>query len=147
MYTHWCAALAKVSDRNLFRANQNYSDSFRYLYLSQCKSFRINPKNVLYLVWWKTVKNRSDLIRSKPNCQSESIRMNPVRIHSGWKLVFGLVPIPSDSCLGLNWIGGSIFYRFSLNEIQNVYRIDSEWFALARIQVSEWNGIVLIGSE
>ena len=27
--------LVKVSDRNLFRANQNYSDSFRYLYPNQ----------------------------------------------------------------------------------------------------------------
>ena len=45
--------LAKVSDRNLFRANQNNSDSFRYLYPSQCESFRTNPK---------------------PSFQSESIR-------------------------------------------------------------------------
>ena len=29
-------SLAKVSDRNSFRANQNYSDSFRYLYPRQC---------------------------------------------------------------------------------------------------------------
>ena len=28
----------KVSDRNSFWANQNYSDSFRYLYPSQCES-------------------------------------------------------------------------------------------------------------
>ena len=40
-------ALAKVSDRNSFRANQNYSDSFRYLYPSQCESFRTNLKSVL----------------------------------------------------------------------------------------------------
>ena len=40
-------SLAKVSDWNSFRVNQNYSDSFRYLYLSQCESFRTNPKNVL----------------------------------------------------------------------------------------------------
>ena len=43
-------ALAKVSDRNSFRASQNYSNSFRYLYPNQCGSFRTNPKNVLYLV-------------------------------------------------------------------------------------------------
>ena len=41
---------AKVSNRNSFRANHNYSESFRYLYPSQCESFRTNPKNVLYLV-------------------------------------------------------------------------------------------------
>ena len=42
---------------------------------------------------------------------------------------------------------GSIFNRFSLNEIQKVFRIGSEWFELARIQISKWIGIVLIGSE
>ena len=83
-------SLAKVSDWNSFRVNQNYSDSFRYLYPSQCVSFRINLKFVLYLVWWKTVKNESDLIRlisrdqsewietnPKPNFQSRSFRINP----------------------------------------------------------------------
>ena len=58
--------LAKVSDWNWFR--------FRYLYPSQCESFRTNPKNVLYLVWWKTVKNQSDLIRLIPRHESEPIR-------------------------------------------------------------------------
>ena len=42
--------LAEVSDRDSFRANQYYFDSFQYLYPSQCESFRTNPKNVLYLV-------------------------------------------------------------------------------------------------
>ena len=40
-----------------------------------------------------------------------------------------------------------IFDRFSSNEIQNVFRIGSEWFALARVQISEWIGIALIDSE
>ena len=83
-------ALAKVSDWNSFWVNQNYSDSFRYLYPSQCESFRTNPKNVLYFVWWKTVKNQSNLIpliprhqsewirtNAKPSFQSRSIRFNP----------------------------------------------------------------------
>ena len=43
--------------------------------------------------------------------------------------------------------GESIFYRFSSNELQKVFRIGSEWFALVRIQISEWIGIVLTGSE
>ena len=42
--------LAKVSDGNSFQVNQNYSDSFRYLYPRQYESFRTNPKNVLYFV-------------------------------------------------------------------------------------------------
>ena len=120
---HFLSLLAKVSDRNWFRANQNFSDSFRYLYPSQCETFRTNPKNVLYLVWWKTVKNRSDLIgfnlrqlsewiRTNPKLsfQSESIRMNPrlewfklilvensvwINLISDW---FGLVRIHSDCC-------------------------------------------------
>ena len=68
---------AKVSDWNLFRVNQNYSDSFRYLYTSQCESLRTNMNNVLYLVWWKKVKNQSDSIRLIPRHQSEWIRTNP----------------------------------------------------------------------
>ena len=40
-----------------------------------------------------------------------------------------------------------IFYRFSSNELQKFFRIRSEWFALAQIQISEWIGIVLFGSE
>ena len=159
--------LAKISDRNSFRANQNYSDSFRYLHPSQCESFWTNPENVLYLVWWKTVKYRSNLIRFNPRQQSEWIRVNPkpsfqsesIRVnprsewfgiilfeYSVWInpssdfnsilfSVYGLLPrIKSD------WVG-SIFYRFSSNEIQNVFRIGSEWFALARIQISKWIGI------
>ena len=70
-------ALVKVSDWNSFRVNQNYSDSSRYLYPSQCESFRINPKSILYLVWWKTVKNQSDLILLIPRPQSEWIQTNP----------------------------------------------------------------------
>ena len=69
-------ALGKVSDWNSFRVNQNYSHSFRYLYPSQCVSLRTSPKNVLYLIWWKTDKNQSDLIRLIPWHQSEWIRTN-----------------------------------------------------------------------
>ena len=54
---------------------------------------------------------------------------------------FGLLPrIKSD------WFG-LMFNRFSSNETQNVFRIGSGWFALARIQISEWIGIVLINWE
>ena len=131
--------LAKVTDWNSFRINKNYSDSFRYLYPSQCELFRSNPKNVLYLVWWKTVKNQSDLIRLIPKDQSEpirnqvfnpdkselrliqtefSIRINPneskvglTRIDLDWKLGFGLVRIHSDWCLGINRIKSDWFLK------------------------------------
>ena len=128
-FDHNVTTLAKVSDSNSLRVNQDCSDSFRYLYPNQCESFRTNPKNVLYFVWWKTVKNQSDSIRliprqlsgwirikfsirtnlssdwSKPNFQSESIRMNP---RSEW---FGLILIknsilinPRSDWFGLIWI-------------------------------------------
>ena len=71
------ATLEKVSDWYSFQVNQNYPDSFRYLYPNQWESFRTNPKNVLYPVWWKRVKNQSDLIRLIPRHQSEWIRTNP----------------------------------------------------------------------
>ena len=40
------SVLEKISDRNSFWANQNYSESFRYLYPNQCESIRINPKKI-----------------------------------------------------------------------------------------------------
>ena len=78
-------------------------------------------------------------------CFYQSIR---ARIDSDWKLGFGLVRINLDCRLGLNGIGSDwCFYRFLSKELQNVFRIGSEWFALAWIQISDWIGIVLIGSE
>ena len=80
-FLNW-SSLAKVSDLNLFRVNQNYSDSFRYLYPSQCESFRTNLRNVLYLFW----------IRINPN-QSE---LGLISIDLDWKMVsdwFGFIRI------------------------------------------------------
>ena len=142
-------ALAKVSGSNSFRDNQNYSDSFRYLYPSQCESFRTNPKNVLYLVWWIMVKNRSDLIRFNPrqqsewvrtnpksSFQSESIRMNPRSEWFGLILIgnsvwfnpssdwFGLktwLRIHSDSCLGLNGIRSDRFFTVFHQTIYKIF--------------------------
>ena len=102
--------LAKVSDSNSFRVNQNYSDSFRFLYPSQHESFRTNLKNVLYLLWWKTVKSRSDLVRFNPRQQSEWIRTNPKpRFQSKSKPNFQseiirirTIPIHSDFCIRAN---------------------------------------------
>ena len=41
----------------VFGLNQRYSESFRYLYPSQCESIRTNPKNILNLVCWKELEN------------------------------------------------------------------------------------------
>ena len=130
-------ALAEVSDWNSFRVNQNYSDSFRYLYASQCESFQ----TIVNLVWWKKVKNQTELIQlisrhqsewirtnPKPNFQSRSIRINSSsKIDSDWKFgsdqsrsglicieklvsdSFGFIRIHSDWCLGINWIKSDLF--------------------------------------
>ena len=77
-------------------------------------------------------------------------------IDSDWKFgldqsEFGLIRIGSDSfalLTGLNRIRlDRFFYRFSSNDLHNVFQIGSEWFELARTQISELIGIVLIGSE
>ena len=94
--------LAKVSYRNLFQANQNYFDLFRYLYQSQSESFWTNSKNAFYLVWLKK--------RSKINpAQSDSIRgINP-------NPFFGLVR--ND----LHWLG----YRYQ-NESEYFWLAQNE---------------------
>ena len=146
------SSLAKVADRNSFWANQNYSDSFQYLYPTQCESFRTNPKNVLYLVWWKPVKNRSDLIRFNPRKQCEWIRTNPkpsfqsesirgrkdsnwfwlkirfgsirARIDLDW---FGLIRIVASDYIGLDWIEFLPFF------IKRATKRLSDWFWMIRI--------------
>ena len=40
---------------------QTYSKQFQNLFPNHYESFRTNPKNVLYLIWWKMIKNQSDL--------------------------------------------------------------------------------------
>ena len=98
-------SLAKLSDRYSFRVNQNYSDSFRYLYPRQSESFRTNQKNVLYLVWQKTLENQSDLIRLIPRInpnESEPIRsqfFNPNESELGFietELLFRINPNESE---------------------------------------------------
>ena len=118
--------LSKVSDWNSFRVNQNYSDLFRYLYSSQCESFRINPRNALYLVWWKTVKNQSDLIRLILRHQSEPIRnqvFNPDQSKS--------IRAPIDPNRIFNQNQSESFRPW----------IDSDWIGFIRVGVSELVGL------
>ena len=156
-------ALAKVSGWKSFLVNQNYSDSFRCPYPSQCESFRTNPKNVQYIVCWKTVKNQSDLIRLIPRHQSEWIRTNPkssfqsksIRINpnSDWsKPNFQsetIRIIPTLDSFRLFLIENSVWINPSSDwsGLKTWFRIGSEWFALPRIQILEWIGTVLIDSE
>ena len=127
----------KVSDWNSFRVNQNYFDSFWYMYPSQCESYRTNPKNVLYLVWWKTIKNQPDLTRLILKNQSEWIRTNanPVLglmwIDLNWKLGFGLVRIHSDWFLEINRINPDcfliVFHQTRYKTFFGLVRNDSHW--------------------
>ena len=102
-----------------------YSDSFRYLYPSQCESFRTNPKNVLYLVWWKTVKNRSDLIRFNLRQQSGWIRINP---KPSFQSELGFLRIDSD-------------WKFDLDQSElgfiRIENLVSNWFGFIRIVASD----------
>ena len=70
----------------------------------------------------------------KLSSEFESIRI----ISAGFIRIEKLVRIHSDS---KSWINsdsvGSIFYQFASNEIENFFRIDSDEFGLARLQVSE----------
>ena len=135
--------LAKVSGWNYFRANQNYSYSFRYLYPSQFESFWTNPKNILYIVWWKTVKNQSDLIRFIPRNQCEWIRtiQNQVFnqnlsesfrhwIHSDWFWLKIRVGSIRDGLIRINldWKLGFGLVRIHSDWCLGINRINSVWF-------------------
>ena len=147
LYGNRNTTLAKVSDKNLFWADQNHSDSFWYLYSNQCESFRTNSKNFLYLVWWKTVKNRSDLVRSNPRQKSEwlgliliEIRFGSIRarIVSEWKLGFGFVRIHLDCCLGVNRIRSDWFLTvFHQTSYKTFFRNDSHWLGYRYLNKSE----------
>ena len=136
--------LVKVSDRNLFRANQNYSNSFRYLYPSKYESFWTNPKNFLYLVWWKKIKNRSDQIRFNPRQQSGWIQnqiFHPNRSELGLIQTEFSIRINTDhSALGFIRINSD--WKFARN--------DSDWklvFGLVRIHSDCYLGLNRIRSN
>ena len=144
----------KVSHWNSFRVNQNYSVSFRYFYSSQCESFRTNPKNVLYLVWWKTVKNQSALIQLIPRHQSEWIRTNlkpnfqsrtiQINLSSDWSkpnLQSESIRMnPRSEWFGLIMFENSVWSNPSLDLFVLIW-IDNlvwDWFGLVHFDVSEW---------
>ena len=74
------------------------------------------------------------------------IRIEPIRarIDSDWKVGFGSVRIYSDCCLGLNRID---FWPFFIKRDTKSFTDSYGMIALARMQISEWIGIVLIDSE
>ena len=141
-----------------------HSESIRTVHIHSNICIRTNLKNILYLVWWKTVKNQSDLIRliprhqsvwiwtnPKPSFQFRSIRINPnhsdlgfIRIYSEWK--FGL----DQSKLGLvlfdvDWKLTSDWFGFIPDWCLRINRIKSDWFLTVFHQTrykcfSDWFG-------
>ena len=112
----------------------SHLELFRYLYPSQCESFRTNPKNALYLVWCKTVKNQSDLIRLIPRQQSALIRTNPKPSFQSRSI---RIFIRNQS----EWIQGRNYSDWFWLKIR-IENLVSDCFWLMRIVVSE-----LIGSS
>ena len=100
----------KVLDWNSIRVNQNYSDSFRYLYPRQCESFRTNP-NESEPIWNQVCK---------PD-QSESIRMNP---GLEW---FWLIRIGFSEFIELDRIDFWLFF------VKRDTKRFSDWFGMIRI--------------
>ena len=74
-----------------------------------------------------------------------------IRIDLYWKLGFGFVRTHSDWCLGINRIKSDwfyiVFHQTRYKTFFGLVRNDSKWLALARMQISEWIGIVLIDLE
>ena len=99
----------------------------------------------------------------KPSFQSESIQMNPKSERFGliliensvwinrslnwsdWKLVFGLVRIHLNCCLGLNRISSdrlfTVFYQTRYKTFFGLVRIDSHWLGYRYRNSSDWLGM------
>ena len=67
-----------------FKFIPSQSELFRFIPIFVSEPMRIIQNNVLYLVWWKTVKNQSDLIQLIPRYQSERIRNKVFNPISDW---------------------------------------------------------------
>ena len=129
------------------------SELFRFIPISVSKPMWIIPNQSEKRFVSRLMKNGQKSIRLNPINSETSIRMNPNQ--SETKFSIRINPISDWSKLNfqseLIWIvptsNSFVFDHFSSNETQNVFRIGLEWFALARIQIPEWIGIVLIDSE
>ena len=104
-----------LSDWNSSRTNQSYSEPFQNLFPNHSKSFRINPKNVLYLGWCKLVKNQSDLFQFNPNESEPSFRskwilarIDPKRIFNQNQCELFRPWIGSNRKLGFDWFDSLI---------------------------------------
>ena len=122
-------SLAKVSDRSSFRLNQNYYDSFRYLYPNQSEtkfSIRISPSSD-----WSEPNFQSELIRMNPRSEwfgliliENSVKINP---SSDWFRLIRIVRIHSDCYLRLNRIKSDRFFTVFL---QTSYKTFSDQFEM-----------------
>ena len=111
----------QIFNWNSIRANRNYSEKFKNLFLSHSKSFQTNSKPIFNLVRCKSNKNQSDSIRFIP-VQFETLnQMNPNQVFS---------PSP--------------FFSPSPSELKtwfDFFWISSEWFRIVREQIFNWNSI------
>ena len=108
--------------KDIHKISKNYTSPTK---VSDRNSFRANHNLIENSVWINPSSDFFGLIWIE-NLVSDSIGL--------------MSRIKSDKV-------GLIFDCFLSDEIQNVSRIGSEWFSLARIQISEWIGILLIVLE
>ena len=128
--------------------NEDRSDLIWFYPRQQSKRIQTNPKPSFYS---ESTRARIDPNRIFNQNQSEWIRAQNdsdlfwlkiwfgsirTRVDSGWKLIFRLVRIHSDSCLGLNRIRSDrFFYRFSV------------WFGMIRIGLDKDIGMNRTSSD
>ena len=102
----------KVSNRNSFRANQNYSESFRYLYPSQCESIWTNPNADSFGLI--LIHSDRSLGLSRINFHA-LFNKRDSKFVSDW---LGLIRIGSDIDIGMilnssDWLGMNSYPKFS----------------------------------
>ena len=102
--------------------------------------FRSHLKNVLYIVWLKMLKNKSDLIEFICVQSEASIRMNPYQGFFRIKIGFdqsklGFIRFENLFLIHLDWIGLSRI-DFRPFFIKRDTKHFSDWFQMARKQIS-----------
>ena len=130
--------LAKVSDWNSFRINQNYSDSFRYLHPTRCESFRSNPKNQVFNPD-QSESNRSRIVPNRIFNQNQSEWIQG-RNDSDWIALIWIENLVSD------WFG---YIRIDVSELIGLSRIAFWPFFIKRDtkRFPDWFGMIRIGSD
>ena len=143
-------SLATVSDRNSFRANQNYSDICIRANASQSepirktfwisfvenawKLIRLNPR---FLSAWIQVNFQSEWIRINLDMDLFLIRMNQCSDWFAFKRIENLLRIHSDRSLGFSRINFQVFFD------KRDSKLFSDWLWLIRIGLDTDIGMIL----